>query len=406
MPSTASARPWEAHKHWPSKKIPSGGKAELWGAGLFALLWNGIIALSFINKDIIAEIQREGWLVMGAASLFPITGLFLFVWFFRVLYRYLCFGKTIFHLDTLPGVIGGTLEGRVIIPKAFQTDGFTVQLNCLHKRIVRSGSKSRTKVDILWQREMTSLGTTSRTVHGQSTIIPVRMGIPYHCRQTDNANRRNQIIWQLVVKADIPGIDFSTQFDVPVFKTEASNPEFAADAVEPPKATKVETFETLLESAGLQFRPTAKGSEYYFPAGRHLGAAFIVLAFALAFGAVAAFLPDSFVIRLFFGFFFLVLVAAALDMFFFKSRVIQGSDAIIFTSGKFTQTEQRFAYDTIREIRYKRGMSSSTAGSQKLYYDLMLHTTDGKKIKLAKAIPSLTLAEQLVAKWQPDRQVS
>ncbi|MFO0884472.1 MAG: hypothetical protein U0894_09835 [Pirellulales bacterium] len=46
--------------------------------------------------------------------------------------------------------------------------------------------------------------------------------------RSDGDNRR--VAWRLSIHADLPGIDYHAEFDVPVFQTDASDPNFKPDA--------------------------------------------------------------------------------------------------------------------------------------------------------------------------------
>jgi hypothetical protein len=91
-------------------------------------------------------------------------------------------------------------------------------------------------------------------------IVPVLFHIPGDVAETDIRNLDNAIQWKLDIRADIPGIDYNAQFDVPVFRTKDSSasPEPEPNAVTAPVTSRV------------RIQPnTSGGTEFIFPAARN-----------------------------------------------------------------------------------------------------------------------------------------
>jgi len=61
------------------------------------------------------------------------------------------------------------------------------------------------------------------------SAIPVLFQIPFDCRPTDPFDKENEIAWIMEVTAKTPGRDYEESFEVPVFKTLDSDPNFVAD---------------------------------------------------------------------------------------------------------------------------------------------------------------------------------
>ena len=104
-------RPWLLNDDWQTNEIRSGSRAAMWGAWVFAILWN---AISAIVPFIIYEeaIEKGNYLVL-IALLFPLVGIGLLVWAIRRTLEWRRFGLAPVTLDPFPGSIGGHVGGRI-----------------------------------------------------------------------------------------------------------------------------------------------------------------------------------------------------------------------------------------------------------------------------------------------------
>jgi hypothetical protein len=124
-----------------------------------------------------------------------------------------------------PGVVGhglsGTLRTRA---RAAGNERFRATLSCVRLINRASGSNSARPPDerLLWQQELRVVGRTERDGAGGRTIVPLAFTIPGHVEPTDADNGFNQIVWRLAVTLEMPGVDYRTSFEVPVFRTGAS----------------------------------------------------------------------------------------------------------------------------------------------------------------------------------------
>lgn len=220
-------QPWRHTKEWNRGRISDncGGRIFVWG--LFALFWNGISWTAFIGmlKD-----DTVGTAPLVFISLFLLVGLGLLIPFVRFIIYWRTFGSSTFELAENPGVIGGSLGGVIhtrtnIRPR----DGFKIKLTCIERVVTGSGKNQSTRETVLWESPQ---HVTHDAAAGnlRSSSLPILFDIPYDCPETSIENRRRQTVWMLRAEADLPGMDFSTQFAVPVFKTADSNPALTSSA--------------------------------------------------------------------------------------------------------------------------------------------------------------------------------
>ncbi len=152
--------------------------------------------------------------------LFPLAGLYLVSQSLFAFFRDRKFRQARLTLSSLPGVIGGRLQGRVesgfLFPSGAQVD---LTLSCIRSYVSNSGSSRSRWENVLWQDKH----AVTAYAGGAGSYLPVEFTIPYDARETDGRNANDEIFWRLTAVAALPGLDFRASFKAPVFKTEASD---------------------------------------------------------------------------------------------------------------------------------------------------------------------------------------
>ncbi len=220
--------PWLWNPQWASRRIRSGSKTAAIATTGFAAFWNAISApVAFILPGKAMD-EGEPWLFVF--MVFPLIGLVLAIAAARAVARYRKFGRSTFELETLPGVIGGELRGTVVLAGKVQgISAVDAALKCVHSVTTGSGKNRSTRQDVVWEetRRFEALGVR----FGEVAIrLPVAFQIPYSCRPTNDSLPNSTIKWNIEVKGEAPGVDLAVDFEVPVFKTEASDPEVGPSA--------------------------------------------------------------------------------------------------------------------------------------------------------------------------------
>ena len=382
--------PWLHNEDWHEGRIRSSTKAAFVTSAVFAGVWNLISmpVVVFAHEQIFDPDNR----IALVALLFPVIGIGLVIWAARSLIRWRKFGESIFEMRTVPGVIGGPLDGTIrtsvdIRPQA----GFEVMLSSVHRYRSGSGKNRSTHENVLWQKSYRV------ALDRSSAGIPVAFHVPYDCEPTDDADSDNQRIWKLEVKAEVEGVDYHVQFEVPVFRTEYSSlhaPE-PSDVFGPPSRVEVPLAERLRKS-GARVEHLASGKRFVFPMARHLGTALVLTLFFAVWTGISVALWYSDAPRLFpvvFGFFDVLLLFGVLDMWFYSSRIDVRSGSLIVTAGLFGGRRRELTRTDIAKVAPKRGMQSGN----KLFYQLEIRERDGKTHVAAKRLPDLDTAERLAA---------
>ena len=121
------------------------------------------------------------------------------------------------ELATLPAPVGHALEGTVRTPTGLRPpEGFRVVLSCIRRVTSGSGRNRSTTETVLWQEERRVPRDGRRRAGG------VRHPAPTPCRAT-RAGASDRVLWRLEVIGEVPGVDYAAAFEVPVFRTAASD---------------------------------------------------------------------------------------------------------------------------------------------------------------------------------------
>jgi len=394
--------PWRWRSQWQGGVVVSDDRNRLLGLGLFALLWNLISApIPFI---LYGEWQRgnQGALV---ALLFPLTGAVLAVVWFRRWWHRRRFGDLKLRLSPFPGRIGGELAGAVewqrLLPPATRAQ---LTLSSVAIRTQRSGKRSSTVEDVLWQ-QVQEVAVARRGV--ASSMIALRFQIPPGQSPSDWSNANRKLEWRLKLQAALPGIDLDANFVVPVFEADTRLPTMQqlADAADrsvpipsvPLDAATEPDFDAQLGGSGIRRRVLeGNGVELEFPARRHPGLAFSLLLGALMLLGMGwlAFDDMPLFIRIVLSLFALLLGWIGMLQWVesFRLRVWPGRLQAERRAWGRTRVE-RYGLDDFNTIEAERGMQIN----QRQFYRLrLLLRGHNKKRLLGNGIEGLHLAQHII----------
>ncbi|HKU62963.1 MAG TPA: hypothetical protein VJQ44_17310 [Gemmatimonadales bacterium] len=385
--------PWLWRADWAAGRIEDSNRTAARFAWVFAGFWNLVsLPAGYFGVRAAVEQGNRGGLV---ALLFPVAGVGLLVWAARISVRLRRFGVSRLELETCPAAIGRSLAGTVLAPLTLMpAGGFRVALSCIRRVTTGSGDGRSTSERVLWQEEQRVDGRPSRTARGMATMLPVRFPIPPDALPCDDRNSRDTVLWRLEVSAEVPGVDYASAFEVPVFRTaESDRPRTdvetaAAQAI----ADQAAHFEPGPECR-IQVTRNRRGTEIVFPAARNRGAALdLTLFLALWLGAVAAMvlLGAPVIFPLVFGLFAALLIRAVLDLWLGVARVTAGDGAVLVASGLLTPgRERRVPSPEVAEVVTRIGMQAGGTP----YYDVVLVRRDGKKLVAGRGIRDKREAE-------------
>jgi hypothetical protein len=259
-------------------------------ACVFAFFWNLVSApLLWVLPQELAAGNAVAWVGL----LFPAVGAGLLVWALRATLRYRRFGRAVFEMATLPGVRGGPLRGTVHVPTTLRPeDGFRLRLVCVNRVTTGHGRSRSTREHVRWE-ETRRVGPEGFTAGPLGTAVPVSFVLPWDVQPSSVERSRDMILWRLEVAASVPGVDFDTGFEVPVFETPESSTavdESAAAAESDPTGRALmpgPDATPVAEGSRITVRALPEGGlELHFPAARNPKGALALTAFALFWNGI------------------------------------------------------------------------------------------------------------------------
>ena len=399
-------QPWMWREDWAQSRCTGRGSratAMLWA---FALMWNGVSWTSIWAAKQHPQPPGKSWVYLVLA-IFPVVGIGLFIAAVRGTIRRVRFGKTSLQLQTLPVPLGrslrGTIEARLPYPLPH---GIQMKLSCINRVTSGSGENQSTFDHILWQDTKT-IGAEQVMAGPNGSSIPVQFDIPRDRPQTDTTQASNQMLWLVRAEADIPGADFSDEYEVPVFETKDSpsvaewqTKEQAEERSHPPTAPIRPTVQISQAPEG--------GTQFYFPAGRNLSAAFGVTLFALLFGGVdfaLFYFQSQFRVLIFFGivfgFFVVLLTLIAVNLWFSTARIVANSSGVSLKNRTLgIGGSKQWSASEIQSVYPKITMQTGSGGQGNAYYTVTIRTSGGREYSLGNALRDHNEAEWICLQIQ------
>jgi hypothetical protein len=262
--------------------------------------------------------------------------------------------------------------------------------------MVTGSGKTQTVQDkILWQDEQ-SVAPGDLYPGPDGTNIPVRFQIPWDARSTDTTDPRNSINWQLEADADVPGVDYKDNFELPVFRTKDTPGSQEASGFAPAQVSTAPYKPTIV------VRPAPEGgTEFYFPAARNPGFASGLTGFCVLWAGTIWFMIAKhapFFFPLVFGVFEFLMVYGALQLWLGTSRVVIGSKSVRVRRGLLgAGSTQQIAFNDIAKIQTAITSQQGGGSSGVPYYDIQLVSKNGPTITLGQTVRDKHEAESLLA---------
>jgi hypothetical protein len=282
-------RPWLVNEDWASGEIKGKSRATMWVSWVFALAWCSFsMPLVFALP---AEVDKGNELAL-IGLLFPLSGLGMLAWAAVATARYRRFGRTRLQMQTMPGVLGGELRVCLDCEKPLPREASVRATLCNIRRTVSGSGKNRSVSESALWEDYVDVPASRMTLRPDGYGLDMRMQVPFDTRASDPLIGSDSILWRLSLHAELPGADFSTQFDIPIFETPESDPSLTSGVLSRKRTSGRSTApsrDNTHSSIGL--RETASGGiELYFPPARNKGAATTVTLMTAVFGSASYFM--------------------------------------------------------------------------------------------------------------------
>jgi hypothetical protein len=377
--------PWRWRDDWASGHIVSSNRNTMWGAWIFAILWNGISSMVWFA---LPQELEKGNKAAFIGLIFPAIGLGLLVWAVRATIRWRKFGAVTFELTRTPVLLGGEISG-LITTSGSLADVRVVKLQVACIQHEQRGKNSSQR--LLWEdrREL-----DAAALH-LTTGIPVFFQLPREGTPTSPQPGSVFVKWQLAVRAETAGVDFGATFELPVFGVAPAD-SYAAPFADPTARWQSHGGESSPNpTSRIRVETTAEGKEFIFPAARNIGVALWLTLFVAIFSAalwltIVKQAPIIFPIVLgLFDFLFVLLMFSA---WFSASRIVIAPDGLQrHKSGLLLRSQKKFLREEIKDLKLHIGMTSGT----KAFYDLRVITVFGREATIASSISDKREAEWL-----------
>ena len=397
--------PWLWRTDWASRRAESQNKKTEITAWVVCIFCNLVMIPVAVN--LIPQLARRNdprvFLIVGFCSI----GVILFVVALRATLRHRRFGNTYFAFDSLPFSPGGRLAGRIHLKlNADAAHGIDLRLSCVRKMVTGSGDSRSTVQTVLWQTEQ-NVSSGAMGMDPFSRTIPVDFAIPSDAYVTDHDNSSDQVLWLLHAQADIPGIDYSDDFELPVFKT-----SFSAEQAQTDSSSETSSFAsgTSDDSNAVPVSAPAHpkviissqegDTEFYFPAFRTPSRAIFLLIFTAIWTGVVYFLFHSkapWFFPIIFGLMDIFVILGLFHVAMGTARVRVGNGAIVSTTRVLgVGSTKQFLFSEVDAIvAVTSGQQSGTQGNS--MYAIRLRTKNGRRVTLADEISSRQEARWIVS---------
>jgi hypothetical protein len=333
------SEPWMANPMWADRHIRLNNKGTFWAVVLLIMVYLGIIVpFSFANPT-------TPFLVLCG-----IFGL-VFLLFARVFWLNRKWNTAELRMADLPGVIGGPFSGVAILQEAFPAGtAFDVCLKCEFTQSYRkkgwssSGERTRdseTRTETVWSSTI-SIDKTLPPDSPNRTLIPFSFAIPFDCLPTSVHDNSSKGIarWNLVVKEKNRVGFGGSVFNVPIFQTPESRPDFELDNdLVAPFQLEVNV-DTVLKRVGLKREVESTGDQRLVFEQWNLISGLSMAFTAMVFLAIVLgcfwFIQDryaAFFVSVIPGLLFLVVMYSLLDSLLWRTLIEKNGSGLRFESG-------------------------------------------------------------------------
>lgn len=395
--------PWLWKPDWAASRANSQNKGKeilLWVICIFV---NAILLPPTLNllPGMLSKLDPRAFVFLA----FDAVGAILFAYAVRATLRRKRFGKTYFEFDSLPFSAGGRLTGRIHLQlKTTAEHGIDLTLSCIRKTASGAGDNRTVTKTVLWQADQ-NVPAGAITMDALGRAIPVDFAIPADAYSTDQDNLSDQVLWVLHAQADVPGINYSDDFEVPVFRTSSSFPAAdgasAASGFGAPPPLETETPVAAPANSGVRISSVPGGTEFYFRPLRNLGRAFLLFVVLLIWSGLCYFLwhdakaPKIFAIV--FSLADLLVIYGFFQVAFGSARIRVGNGEVVSIRRTLgLGSAKRFAIAEIEAIVPVTGGQQTNANGNPIY-SIRLRTKKGQRVTLADEIASRQEARWVVS---------
>jgi hypothetical protein len=376
--------PWLWRRDWADRAVRSTNAVSagfLWFFGILWLLMS--LPMFFVFRE---RIGKEPLAIL--VLIFPVIGVLVLCAAAYLTLRRRKYGVSLCHFERLPIAIGGTMRGSIEARLTeLPPDGFRLRLTNLRRTVTGSGKSRNVHERVICQDEQV---LRSGAMPGPNGLrVPFALRIPADGEAADDRDSADRVIWRLEVEAEVPGIDFNAQFELPVFVT--GEPDAWTPELEPRGWTPA-------AGSGIELGIAPSGEEirvhslHRVRIGLTVGIFFAIWFGVLAFMAKAGAPLFVFPFFVLVGLFILIVLA---DLVFGQSSAVINRQHLTIRRTWLGLGRKR-VIDTadIETVTSPVGLTSGAS----VYHDVVVTLRNGKKVSALKNLSTRRDAEMLAAK--------
>jgi hypothetical protein len=407
--------PWLWRADWAAGRAEGKNKKGVIGWWIGAVLLNMLALPLAIGATVKMLDTGDPKLLLPSA--FGLLGLILLIGAIRATVRLKRFGKTYFEMTTLPFCPGSRVAGSIHVRlDSDATHGVDVKLTCFRRVVTRVGNNGSSQQLPLWE-DSKNVAAGSLLRGPVDTIVPVEFRLPVDAFQTDHNNSSDQVFWLLKVKADVPGVDYSDEFELPVFRAAAwaspANDIGAASGSQIGSLAESDLGGGMTEEVSEPARhrvvhnDSVNGLEFRFRAGRNVGRSVVVVSLAVAITALFNAMwhtqrqaPKFMLVMV--GIMGVVLIVAAIQTALVATRIAVGSGVIAWRRSVLGIGRSReMQISDVESILPVTGLQQASSSGSTLY-SLRLKSKSGREYSLVNDIESRQEARWIV--WEIEKR--
>ena len=408
--------PWLWRADWASQRAEGANKKGYVGAWIAAAFCTLITAPFMLRMipDLLRKSDPRVFIVLG----FNLFSAILLINAIRATIRHERFGNGYCEFDPLPLSPGRRLTARIQLRFETQAShGIDLRLSCVRRIVSGSGNSRTTSKVTLWQADK-NIPSGALEPGPIGRAIPVEFELPADGLVTDHSNADDQIQWLLHAQADVPGVDYSDDFELPVFRTANSSQPATDSSAETSFASSTSNFgfatarSVDADTGAVSQPPRTKvrvsmhdgGTEFYFPPLRTPARALMLFVVALVFSGALYALIHNHVPLPFTALFALgdlLVIFGFFHVTFGSARIGVGNGEILSRRGilGFGTTRRLPFADVASVVPVGSAQQGGNSGDNSIY-SIQLHTKSGQKFMLADEIGTRQEARWVVSQLE------
>jgi hypothetical protein len=220
----------------------------------------------------------------------------------------------------------------------------------------------------------------------------VEFHLPHDQEETRTISSDDRIYWQVDISAEVPGVDYEGEFEIPVFGRVEGSSETPLRETRELAAYKPS--EIVVESV-------SEGRRYRFPAGRRkdqavLGTIFTVIWLAATYALIHFSAPAGFPIC--FGLFGFLCVYGVLDAWLGRATITASREELIITrTSGLIESTKRVRFQDISDVGiHSPAMADQQQQEDAAKHQVQIELADGGKINAGRPLVRKREADWLV----------